>query len=149
MGVQLWFQVFLLVVFGWFILTICAVWHETGAYFPQLSHAYFGRWILCGLLTQAPLVGDTMRRLPMPVNGARYLIGPLADWLNGPQMYNAPFTTWFAHYGWRTGAHSHRHRCPILFWRARHLVDSEHIRGLRLMARNSTTNSSMEAGRCG
>jgi hypothetical protein len=48
MGVRLWFQVFLLVVFGWFIVTIWAVWHETGAYFPQLQHAYFGRWVLCG-----------------------------------------------------------------------------------------------------
>ena len=56
MGVTLWFQVFLLVLFGWFILTVWSVWHETGEYFPQLEHAYFGRWVLCGLLIQAPMV---------------------------------------------------------------------------------------------
>jgi type IV secretory pathway TraG/TraD family ATPase VirD4 len=134
MGVKLWFQVFLLVLLGWFILTIYAVWHETGEYFPQLSHAYFGRWVLCALLIKAPLIGDTMRCLPMPLNGARYLIGPLADWLNGPQMYNAPFTAWFSHYGWRTALIPIAVAGGVLFWRARHLVDSEHIRGLRLMS---------------
>jgi energy-coupling factor transporter ATP-binding protein EcfA2 len=133
MGVQLWFQVLLLVLFGWFILTVYAVWHETGMYFPRLAHAYFGRWILCGLLTQAPLVGDTMRRLPIPINGARYLVGPLADWLNGPQMYNAPFTAWFAHYGWRTALIPIGITTVVLLWRARHLVDAEHVRGLRLL----------------
>jgi type IV secretory pathway TraG/TraD family ATPase VirD4 len=134
MGVTLWFQVFLLVLFGWFILTVWAVWHETGEYFPQLEHAYFGRWVLCGLLTQAPMVGSVMRRLPMPINGARYFIGPLTDWLNGPQMYNAPFTAWFAHYGWRTALIPIGLVGGIVFWRARHLADSEHIRGLRLMS---------------
>src|SRR5271165_6967753 len=48
-------------------------------------------------------------------------------------MYNAPFPAWFAHYGWRTALIPAGTAAGILFWRARHLADSEHIRGLRLM----------------
>ena len=71
-------------------------------------------------------------RMALPLNGAWYPVKPLADWLNGPQLYHLPFTAWFAYYGLRTALL--RWRWRIIAWRMRHMVDREHIRGLRLLA---------------
>src|SRR6202034_4673087 len=87
---------------GWSLITLLLIWQETGVYFPALQHAYFGQWIVCGVITQSPLIRLLGPGMKIPANGAWYPVKPLADWLNGPQFYRAPFTAWFAHYGLRT-----------------------------------------------
>src|SRR6266851_5600168 len=54
--------------------------------------------------------------------------------LNGPQLYHLPFTTWFAHYGIRTALAPLGLAVLAIAWRARHHLDVEHLRGLRLLA---------------
>ena len=44
---------------GWVGLTFYVVWYETGEYYPQLQHAYFWRWVICGILTHTPVI-DTI-----------------------------------------------------------------------------------------
>jgi hypothetical protein len=133
MGAQLWFRVFVWMVLGWIALTVYVVWHETGVYFPQIQHAYFWRWMLCGILLRTPLIHTLVLRCSLPANGVWYQLGPLADWMNGPQMYYRPFTDWFWHYAFRTALVPLAVGAALLVWRARRLVDVEHILGLRLL----------------
>ena len=133
MSAQLWFRVFVWMVLGWIALTVYVVWHETGVYFPQIQHAYFWRWMLCGILLRTPLIHTVVLRCSLPANGAWYQLGPLADWMNGPQMYYRPFSDWFWHYAIRTALVPIAFSASLLVWRARRLVDAEHIRGLRLL----------------
>ena len=54
MGAQLWFEVMILTLASWAALTMYVVWQRTGEFFPQLNHAYFWRWVICGILTWLP-----------------------------------------------------------------------------------------------
>jgi hypothetical protein len=133
MGVHLWFQILAWVLVAWIGLTFYLVWYETGEYYPQLNHAYFWQWVICGILTRTPVLDTIALRCSIPANGLWYQVGPLTDWMNSRDMYHLPFTYWYWHYGIRTAL------LPIglgglaLLWRARRLVDVEHIRGLRLL----------------
>jgi hypothetical protein len=62
MGLRLWLQILVGILLLWSLLTIYVVWYETGQYFPELQHTYFGHWAICGLVTQTPL----MRLLAAP-----------------------------------------------------------------------------------
>ena len=133
MGAQLWGRVLLWTLLGWVVLTIYVVWRQTGVFFPQLQHAYFWRWVICGILTHTPGIDSVVSRCTVPANGIWYPVGPLTDWMNGPQMYYQPFPTWFWHYGNRTALIPIALGVAALVWRARHSLDALHIRGLRLL----------------
>ena len=63
MGAHLWFQILTVALLGWVGLTLYVVWYETGAYYPALQHAYFGRWVICGIITNTPLLNLFAPRL--------------------------------------------------------------------------------------
>jgi hypothetical protein len=134
MGVRLWVQVISWALLLWAGFTTCVIWRETGSYFPRLEHVYFGRWALCGIITRTPLLTLLTPRVAIPLNGQWYPVVPLSDWLNGPALYQAPFTVWFWHYGLRTALIPIALAAAVITWRARHAIDREHIRGLRLLA---------------
>src|SRR5580704_3951947 len=83
MGANLWLQILTMTIFGWISLTLCIIWHETGAFFPRLGHAYFCRWVIGGIITRAPLLNLFAPQLKMPLAGRWYPLIPLTDWLNG------------------------------------------------------------------
>ncbi|HEX4209818.1 MAG TPA: type IV secretion system DNA-binding domain-containing protein, partial [Candidatus Binataceae bacterium] len=117
----------------WAVLTSYVIWYATGQYFPQLQHLYFGQWMLCGILTRSFLASFFVPWCKVPMNGTWYPILPLTDWLNGPQLYHQPFTVWFWHYGFWTASLPIALALVSIAWRARHVVDRDHIRGLRLL----------------
>jgi energy-coupling factor transporter ATP-binding protein EcfA2 len=132
MGLRLWLQILMGVVMLWALLTGYVVWYETGQYFPKIDHAHFGYWVACGLITQTPLI-RLLGQLELPLKGGWYSVVVLADWLDGPGFYHAPFTIWFWHYGLRTALIPVGLAVTISAWRMRHIIDREHIRGLRLL----------------
>ncbi len=130
-GVVLYTRIVLWVLIIWTVLTVYVVWRETGVYFGD--HAYFWRWAILSTLVRTPFLSNIALRCYVPANGAWYPVGALVDWMNSAQMYHSPFPTWFLHYGLRTAA------IPVglggfaLFWRLRHMVNVEHLRGLQLL----------------
>ena len=133
MGVQLWRQALTLTLLAWGALTIYVVWRQTGIFFPQLQHAYFWRWIICGILTRTPMLSAIALRCSVPFNGGWYPVGAFTDWLNSDQMYHLPSTYWLWHYGIRTALIPLGFGAGVIAWRSRHSLDSIHIRGLRLL----------------
>jgi hypothetical protein len=133
MGAHLWFQILTVALLGWAALTLYVVWYETGAYYPALQHAYFGRWVICGIITNTPILKLCAPRLSVPVAGGWYPLTQLTNWMNGPQLYHQPFTVWFVHYGVRTAVIPLALAVGAITWRARHVLDNEHLRGLRLL----------------
>jgi hypothetical protein len=133
MGLRLWLQVLMGAFMAWVLLTGYVVWYETGQYFPRIDHAYFCRWVICGLITRTPIMMLVGPRMELPINGSWYLIIPLANWLNGPDLYHQPFTLWFWHYALQTALIPIGLTVAIVGWRVRHAIDREHIRGLRLL----------------
>jgi hypothetical protein len=81
------------------------------------------------MLSHAP----GFRTLTLPLNGAWYPVGPLTDWINGPQMYYASFPRWFCYYGIRTALVPVGLGLAAIAWRSRHRLDATHIRGLQLL----------------
>jgi len=134
MGAHLWFQIITTVVLGWVALTMYVVWRQTDAFYPQLGHQYFWRWVFCGIITETPVLNLCAANLKVPAAGRWYALPEFTDWLNGPQLYHLPFTTWFAHYGVRTALAPLGLAVLAIAWRARHHLDAEHLRGLRLLA---------------
>jgi len=133
MSARLWLQIFTVTIFAWIALTMYVVWRATGNFFPQLDHQYFWRWVGCGIITETPFLNLFVPRLDLPAAGRWYPMAQLAGWLDGPQMYHLPFTTWFFHYGVRTAALPLGLGLLALIWRARNHTDAEHLRGLRLL----------------
>jgi hypothetical protein len=133
MGAHLWFQIITAMILGWVVLTMYVVWRQTDAY-PQLGHQYFWYWVFCGIITQTPLLDLCAPNLKVPAPDGWYPLPEFTDWLNAPQLYHQPFTTWFAHYGVRTALLPFGLGIVALMWRARHHLDVEHLRGLRLLA---------------
>jgi type IV secretory pathway TraG/TraD family ATPase VirD4 len=142
MGAALWSRAFRTVIFCWIALTVWLIWHRVGIYFPDLHHAYFGRWVLCGILNDTPLLNRIAPDLPMYAAGGWFTLPSFATWLDGPQMYRASFYSWYWHMTtglggyWGLGTDLFPLTCLalVLVWRARRVPDgSEHIRGLRLI----------------
>ena len=133
MGVQLWRQALTLTLLAWAALTVYVVWRQTEVFFPDLQHAYFWRWMICGILTRTPFVSAIVLRCSIPYNGTWYPIGAFTDWLNSDQMYHLPSTYWLWHYGIRTALIPLGLGAGVLAWRSRHALDAIHIRGLRLL----------------
>jgi hypothetical protein len=133
MGAHLWFQIITVVVMGWLALTMSVIWYETGTYYPDLRHAYFWRWVICGIITDTPLLNLFAPRLKVPAGGSWYPLPQLADWMNGSELYHAPFPSWFTHFAPRTALVPLALAVLAIAWRARHTFDTEHLRGLRLL----------------
>lgn len=132
-GLVLYTRIVLWVLIAWVGLTIYVVWRKTGQAFPQLGHQYWWRWAICSTLVRTPIASTFAVRCIVPANGAWYSMGQLADWLDSEQMYHLPFTFWFWHYGLRTAILPLGIAACATFWRVRHMVNVEHLRGLQLL----------------
>jgi type IV secretory pathway TraG/TraD family ATPase VirD4 len=126
---HLFTQIIMTAVLGWLALTIWVVWWRTGAAFPQLGHQYFGRWVLCSLLSP---FADSLK---IPANGSWYQMAQFGAWLNSDQLYGVSFGTWFTYYAWRTALIPVGIGVFAIVWKVRHRNDGDtnHIRGLRLL----------------
>jgi hypothetical protein len=103
-SIVVWFRIILCIIFVWAALTVGVVWYETGTAFPQLGHQYFWHWVICGTITNAPLLSFYAAHLRVPLAGQWYPLPQLLDWLDGPQLYHLPFSAWFLHYGSQDGS---------------------------------------------
>ena len=119
-------------ILTWALFNTWLVWYETGADFH--THAYFFRWMICGLLTDVPLVGRMLAKCKVPAdNGQWYPLPALTEWMNSPALYYQPFTTWWWHYARWTALLPLGLALSIIVWRSRNRLDIEHVRGLRLL----------------
>jgi type IV secretory pathway TraG/TraD family ATPase VirD4 len=132
-GVRIWLRVIMWSLIAWALLTTYVVWREAGVYFPGFQHAYFWRWVLCGIFLRVPVLNLITSHFWLPLDGSWYSIDSLNDWLSGPQLYQAPFSAWFGYYGARTALIPVGLIAATLFWRSRHRLDTEHLRGLQLL----------------
>jgi len=143
MSAALWSGALRAIFFMWVALTLWVIWYRVGLYLPELHHQYFGRWILCGILNDTPLVRRLGVRLPMRADGAWYSLPSFAQWLDGPQMYRDTFYSWYWHmatglggyYGLGTDLFPIGIGALFTGWRLRREPDSkDHLRGLRLVS---------------
>ena len=132
-GFVVYARILVWLIIAWALLTVGVVWHETGRYFPQFGHQYFGRWAICSTLVRTPIPGPLAFYHLIPTDGRRWSMAELADWLNGEQMYRLPFTFWFWHYALCTSFVPLGIIAAGLFWRLRYMVNVEHLRGLQLL----------------
>jgi hypothetical protein len=141
-GASLWSRALRAILLSWIALTLWVIWYRVGLYRPELHHAYFGRWILCGILNDTPLLNRLAARLPLYANSAWYSLPSFAAWLDGPEMYRDSFYSWYWHmatglggyYGLGTDLLPIGVGLLFLLWRLRRDPDgSEHLRGLRLI----------------
>lgn len=132
-GFVVYARILVWLLIAWALLTVYVVWRETGQYFPQFGHQYFGRWAICSTLVRTPIPGPLAFYHLIPTNGTRYSMAELADWLNSDQMYRRPFTFWFWHYALCTSFIPIGIVAAGVFWRLRHMVNVEHLRGLQLL----------------
>jgi hypothetical protein len=63
----------------------------------SLHHAYFGYWIVCGILTGTPFLHQLTAQISLPVEGVWYPLPGLTAWLNGHEMYQHSFYAWYWH----------------------------------------------------
>src|SRR6266436_1396694 len=143
MGAALWARAFRWVIFIWVALTVWVIWYRVGLYRPELHHQFFGRWILCGILTDTPILNRLAPSLKVPANGLWYSLPAFAVWLNRPAMYRDSFYVWYWHmatglggyYGLGTDLFPIGLGAALLAWRLRRDPDDpDHIRGLRLLS---------------
>jgi len=132
-GIVLYGRILFYVLIGWAALTVYVVWRKTGQYFPQLQHAYFWRWAILSTMVRVPFMGAGALRWSVPANGSWHPVGALLEWIDSPQMYNQPFSVWFWYYALRTAVVPLGIAAAGLFWRVRHMVNVEHLRGLQLL----------------
>src|SRR5215467_8224903 len=97
MGAALWLRALRSLIFLWVALTVWLIWYRVGLYLPELHHAYFWRWILCGILNDTPLLNRLAERLPMYADGVWYNLPTFVQWLDSPQMYRDNFYEWYWH----------------------------------------------------
>jgi hypothetical protein len=79
MGAALWTRAFRWVIYIWVALTVWVIWYRVGLYRPELHHQFFGRWILCGILTDTPILNRLAPSLKVPVNGLWYALPEFAQ----------------------------------------------------------------------
>ena len=152
MGAALWSRAIRVVIFIWIALTLWLIWYRVGLYRPQLEHEYFGRWILCGILSDTPLLNRITGHLTGPLAGNWYYVPDLAQWLDSSQVYGDSFYSWYWHmatglggyYGLGTDLFPIGVLALAIAWRRRRDPDGkDHLRGLRLLSRrqhNRQTN---------
>ena len=139
LGVQLIWQAFILLMTVWIVLTTFIIWHQVGVYLRELDHAFFGRWIVCSLLTETPFLNRFTGWMWIPINGTYPRVAALSAWLASPAMYHHTFYQAFWHTagtGWGLAADL----VPLslagllLAWRWRqNPASGDHLRGLRLL----------------
>jgi len=140
MGAALWSRALRTILFAWIALTLWLVWHRVGAYRPEVQHEFFGRWVLCSILSDTPFLDRLSANLPMYANGAWYRLPEFAHWLDN--VYGGTFYRW----SWRatTGAGAYGLGSDLLpisagllllaWWWRRNPDAGHHIRGLTLMS---------------
>jgi type IV secretory pathway TraG/TraD family ATPase VirD4 len=132
-GILVYTRIVFYVLIAWAALTVYVVWLETNLQLPQLGHQYFWRWVIGNILTGTPLLDTLAPWLPMYAGGRLWELLSFTAWLNGPGLYQAPFGNWFWHYGLRTAVLPLSIAGGAAFWRLRHMVNVEHLRGLQLL----------------
>ncbi|MGO9265771.1 MAG: type IV secretion system DNA-binding domain-containing protein [Candidatus Binataceae bacterium] len=142
MGAALWSRAARWVVYVWVALTVGVIWYRVGLYRPWLHHRFFGRWILCGIVNDTPLLNHFAPRLKVPANGLWYLLPDFTAWLNGNTMYGDSFYAWYWHmatglggyYGLGTDLFPLSIVAGVIVWRVNREPDGKaHLRGLRLL----------------
>ncbi len=142
MGAALWARAFRWVIYIWVALTVWVIWYRVGLYRPELHHQFFGRWILCGILTDTPILNRLAPSLKVPANGLWYVLPDFTAWLNGPAMYRDSFYVWYWHmatglggyYGLGTDLFPLGIAVAVIAWRVNREPDGKaHLRGLRLL----------------
>ena len=140
---QLWSGAVRTLLLLWVLLTIWVIWHRVGLYRPWLHHEFFGRWILCSILNDTPVVNGLAPRIPVPADGTWYALPSFTAWLDGPQLYGAGAYSWFWHvaiglpgyYGLGTDVFPISLLGLVAIWRFRRPTDgAHHIRGLQLIS---------------
>src|SRR5689334_13462056 len=91
MAGALWSRAIKVVLYIWISFTMWLVWYRVGLYRPWLHHALFGRWILCGILNDTPVIRQLTAEVAVPARGGWYPLPAVAAWLDGPQMYGDSF----------------------------------------------------------
>ena len=143
MGTALWARAFRWVIYIWIALTVWVIWYRVGLYRPELHHQFFGRWVLCGILTDTPILNRLAPGLKVPANGLWYALPDFAVWLNGPAMYHDSFYVWYWHmatglggyHGLGTDLFPLAITVAVTVWRFNREPDGKaHLRGLRLLA---------------
>jgi hypothetical protein len=139
LGAQLFFQALLAILALWIALITGVVWHQVGAYLPQLDHVYFGRWIVCSALGDTPFLNHFTWWIGIRFNGIQLPLDAARTWLNGPELYRHSFYQAFYHAatnGWGLAIDL----IPIGFvglliaWRLRQNPSvGDHLRGLQLL----------------
>src|SRR5215813_11593795 len=84
LAVQLFFQTTVAILALWTALITGLIWHQVGTYLPQLDHAYFGRWILCSVLSETPFVNRFTWWIGIRFNGVQLRLDSATAWLSGP-----------------------------------------------------------------
>jgi type IV secretory pathway TraG/TraD family ATPase VirD4 len=142
MGAALWTRAARWVIYLWVALTVWVIWYRVGLYRPELHHQFFGRWIICGILTETPLINRFAPCLKVPAKGLWYALPDFAAWLNGPAMYRDSFYVWYWHmatglggyYGFGTDLFPLSIAAALAVWRFHREPDgTAHLRGLRLL----------------
>src|SRR6516225_2828556 len=78
MGAALWSRARGGLFFLWIALTLWLVWRRIGLNRPELQHEFFGRWVLCSVLTNTPFIDRLSASLPMYADGA-CIVCPTSD----------------------------------------------------------------------
>lgn len=137
-GGALWSRVIMTVVLVWVGITVWLVWWDTG---PE--HPFFAYWVLCGILTDTPVLCRLTARWTIPIHRVWYSLPDLTVWLNGPQMYGHSFYAWYwhratglaGHYGFGTNLLPVGIGLLFAAWRwRRDPQEADHIRGLELVS---------------
>ena len=81
-GFVVYARILVWLIIVWAVLTVGVVWHETGQYFPQFGHRYFGRWAIFSTLVRTPIPGPLAFYHLIPTDGRRWSMAELAAWLN-------------------------------------------------------------------
>lgn len=139
LGIQLFFQAVLAILALWIALITVLVWHQAGTYLPQLEHVYFGRWSICSLLGETPLLKRFTWWIDIRFNGVQLRLDAASAWLAGPELYRYTFYQAFYHAatnGWGLAIDLVPLSlvAALVAWRlGQDPAGGEHLRGLQLL----------------
>ena len=137
MGAALWSKALGTVCVLWIFVTLWLIWHRVP---PAVEHQFFGRWMLCSILSDTPILSRLTLKLPMYAQGAWYSLPEFGHWLDS--IYGGSFYAW----SWRAtvGAGAYGLGSDLLpitagillvgWWWRRNPDAGHHIRGLTLMS---------------
>ena len=127
LGATLWTNAIVAVPATWLGIALWFTHHETG----QLHYQYWWYWTVGGIITRTPLLNMLAPHLPIRAHGRWYRLVNFTAWVDG--LYHGSFVEYFWRYAIRTALIPIGVGVFAIVWRARHRVDAEHLRGLRLL----------------